>query len=64
MNQQQAEDELRESIRATQQLVDLLRDRFLEWVDAVDPDKLSADQAAELAGMLRRLWEAGIIRAH
>jgi hypothetical protein len=64
MNQQQAEDELREFIRTTQQLADLLRDKFLEWVYAVDPDKLSADEAARLAGMLRRLREVGAIRGH
>jgi len=46
------------------QFADMLRDRFLEWVYAMDPDKLSVDKAAEFARLLRRLHQAGTICGH
>jgi hypothetical protein len=64
MARQQADDELRETGRATQQLIDAIRKKPVASVRTVNLDELSEDEALRCSRLFRRLLESGIMRVY
>ncbi|WP_292531394.1 hypothetical protein [Methylocystis sp.] len=57
-------DEARAMLDMTRQLAEATARLIARWADTIDPEKLSAEEAEEIAKALKQLRKAGALRTH